>query len=175
MAISVQRPATPIPGRGGVNVRMQAKLGGDLPGVEEYLSFYPYSCFEQQASIAIGLRNQAAWNALMGALPEYLDRDGMMKYWPLLRYGSDTLTAYVLSVADEAGWEIPDDSRRRMEAALVGFIEGRVSARLGPADRRPGHSQGGRAWRRCRGGTKRSTPSGSTVSRSNRTCGRPRR
>ncbi len=125
-AISVQRPTDAIPGRGGVNVRMQARLAGDLPGVEEYLSFYPYSCFEQQASVAVGLRNRPAWNTLMSAIPEYLDRDGLLKYWPLLRDGSDALTAYVLSVADEAGWEIPDDSRRRMEAALVGFLEGRI-------------------------------------------------
>ncbi|TMH53444.1 MAG: alpha-2-macroglobulin, partial [Betaproteobacteria bacterium] len=125
-SIAVQRPADAIPGRGGVNVRMQAKLAGDLPGVREYLSWYPYSCFEQQASSAIGLRDQARWDALMRALPEYLDSDGLLKYWVPLRYGSDTLTAYVLSVGSEAGWAIPDDSRRRMEAALVGFVEGRV-------------------------------------------------
>ncbi len=125
-SVAVQLPPDAIPGRGGVNVRMQAKLGGDLAGVEEYLSRYPYSCFEQKASIAVGLRNRSAWIALMGILPDYLDRDGMVKFWPVLRYGSDALTAYVLSVADEAGWEIPDDSRRRMETALVGFVEGRV-------------------------------------------------
>ncbi len=126
LTIAVQRPSDAIPGRGGVNVRMQARLGGDLPGVKEFLSLYPYSCFEQKASVAVGLRDRSAWSALMGALPEYLDRDGMVKYWPPLRYGSDALTAYVLSVGDEAGWAIPDDSRQRMEAALVGFLEGRV-------------------------------------------------
>lgn len=127
LAVSVQRPPDAIPGRGGVGVRMQAKLAGDLAGVDEYLSRYPYSCFEQKASIAVGLQDQAAWNALMRVLPEYLDRDGLVKYWPILRYGSDTLTAYVLSVADEAGWDIPEDSRHRMEAAMIGFVEGRVS------------------------------------------------
>lgn len=127
LAISVQLPSDAIPGRGGIGVRMQAKLAGDLAGVDEYLSRYPYTCFEQRASVAVGLQSRVAWDALMGALPEYIDRDGLVKYWPLLRDGSDTLTAYVLSVADEAGWEIPDDSRRRMETALVGFIEGRVS------------------------------------------------
>jgi len=125
-AISVQRPVDAIPGRGGVNVRMQAKLAGDLPGVREYLSLYPYTCFEQQVSIMVGLRDHFGWNVLMSVLPAYLDSEGLVKYWPLLRYGSDTLTAYVLAVGDEAGWEIPEDSRRRMEAALVGFVEGRV-------------------------------------------------
>ena len=126
LAIAVLRPGDAIPGRGGINVRMQAKLAGDLPGVDEYLSRYSYSCFEQRASIAIGRRDRSAWSALMNALPGYLDRDGMVKYWPPLRDGSDALTAYVLAVADEAGWAIPDDSRQRMEAALVGFVEGRV-------------------------------------------------
>ena len=54
-SITVQRPVDAIPGRGGVDVRLQAKLGGDLPGVREYFSFYPYSCLEQRASIAVGL------------------------------------------------------------------------------------------------------------------------
>ena len=62
----------------------------------------------------------------MRALPEYLDRDGLVKYFPMLREGDDSLTAYVLSVADEAGWEIPEDLRNRMERALIGFVEGRV-------------------------------------------------
>ena len=35
-SITVQRPVDAIPGRGGIDVRMQAKLGGDLPGVREY-------------------------------------------------------------------------------------------------------------------------------------------
>ncbi len=122
----VQRPQDAIPGRGGVNVRMQGKLAGDLPGVREYLSWYPYSCFEQMTSIAIGLRDRGRWDAAMRALPDYLDRDGLVKFWPILRDGDDSLTAYVLSIGDEAGWEIPEDARTRMEQALIGFVEGRV-------------------------------------------------
>ena len=68
---------------------MQAKLGGDLPGVREYFQFYPYSCLEQRASIAIGLGNPAQWNALMGGITDYMDRDGLLKYWPFLRDGDD--------------------------------------------------------------------------------------
>jgi alpha-2-macroglobulin len=125
-SIVVQRPDDAIPGRGGVNVRMQAKLAGDLPGVREYLAQYPYSCFEQRISIAIGTRDPQRWATLMRALPDYLDRDGMVKYWPILRDGDDALTAYVLAVSGEAGWQIPDDLRGRMQQALIGFVEGRV-------------------------------------------------
>jgi len=126
-SVVVQRPQDAIPGRGGVNVRMQGKLAGDLPGVREYLSWYPYSCFEQMVSIAIGLRDKGRWDAAMRALPDYLDRDGLVKFWPILRDGDDSLTAYVLSIGDESGWEIPDEARARMEQALIGFVEGRVA------------------------------------------------
>jgi len=125
-SITVQIPFDALPGRGGVNVRMQAKLAGDMPGVREYLTQYPYSCFEQRTSVAIGLGDERRWASLMRALPDYLDRDGLVKYWPILRDGDDSLTAYVLSVASEAGWEIPDDLRTRMQQALIGFVEGRV-------------------------------------------------
>ena len=54
----VQRPADAIAGRGGVNVQVQAKLAGDLPGVRDFLQRYPFTCFEQRASIAIGLRDR---------------------------------------------------------------------------------------------------------------------
>ncbi len=125
-AVEIQQPADALPGRGGLDVLMQAKLGSDLPAVREYLARYPYSCFEQRASVAIGLRDADRWSALMRALPDYLDRDGMVKFWPILRNGDDSLTAYALSVARAAGWEIPEALRTRMEQALIGFVEGRV-------------------------------------------------
>ncbi len=125
-SIPVERPADAIPGRGGVAVQMQASLAGELPGVRDFLQRYPYSCFEQRASVAIGLRDAARWNALMAALPDYLDRDGLVRYWTVMRDGDDALTAYLLSVAHEAGFAIPDRERQRMEQALVAFVEGRV-------------------------------------------------
>ena len=44
----------------------------------------------------------------------------------LLRDGDDTLTAYVLSVAGEAGWAIPERERSRMEQALIGLDDSRL-------------------------------------------------
>ncbi len=124
--IAVARPADALPGRGGIAVRLQARLGGDLPGVREYLERYPYTCFEQRVSTAVGLGDAKRWDALMRALPGYLDRDGLVKYFTLLRDGDDALTAYVLAIADEAGYAIPAELRARMEQALVAFVEGRI-------------------------------------------------
>jgi len=125
-AVPVERPADALPGRGGVNVQVQATLAGELPGVRDWLARYPYTCFEQRASVAIGLRDPARWSAVMASLPDHLDRDGLVRYWPVLRDGDDALTAYVLSIAAEAGYAIPDRERAKMEQALIGFVEGRV-------------------------------------------------
>jgi len=84
----------------------------------------------------VGLRDANRWNALMATLPDHLDRDGFVRYWPVMRDGDDALTAYVLSVAAEAGFAIPERERMRMEQALVAFVEGRVirSSALPTAD-----------------------------------------
>ncbi|MBS0320352.1 MAG: alpha-2-macroglobulin, partial [Proteobacteria bacterium] len=124
--IPVARPADALPGRGGIAVTAQNKLAGEMPGVAEYLARYPFDCFEQLASVAIGLRDRARWDALMARMPAYVDRDGLVRYWPFLVRGDDALTAYVYSVADEAGYPLPDDLRAQLERGLVGFVEGRI-------------------------------------------------
>jgi len=124
--LPVAIPSDAIPGRGGVRVSLLKSLAGELAGVQEYMSRYPYTCFEQLASQAIALRDSARWNGLMSALPAYLDADGFAKYFPMLRDGSDVLTAYLLTIANGAGWSIPDASRARMISALERFVQGRV-------------------------------------------------
>lgn len=126
LEMTVALPKDAIPGRGGIRVQLQSRLADELAGVREYMSRYPYTCFEQRASVAVALRDETQWDRVMSNLPSYLDRDGLVKYFPMMEYGSDTLTAYVLSIADEAGYDIPENSKARMERALVGFIEGRV-------------------------------------------------
>lgn len=125
--IAVERPADALPGRGGIDVTVQNRLAGDMPGVRAYLSRYPFNCFEQLASVAIGLRDRAGWDALMAQLPAYLDSDGLLRFWPFLTRGDDYLTAYLLSVADQAGYPLPDDARKKMETGLIAFVEGRIS------------------------------------------------
>ncbi len=66
------------------------------------------------------------WKDLMSALPSHLDSDGLAKYFPAMRYGSETLTSYLLAIAHEAGWAIPAETREKMETGLRKFIEGSI-------------------------------------------------
>ncbi len=125
--LPVEIPADAIPGRGGVQVSLKPKLAGDLPGVREWMSRFPYTCIEQLASRAVALRDQGLWNMVMAILPSHLDRDGFAKYFSSMSLGSDVLTTYLLSIANEAGWQIPETSRDRMQSALQRFVAGQVA------------------------------------------------
>jgi len=52
----------------------------------------------------------------MAVLPSYLDRDGFAKYFSAMREGSDALTVYLLSVADESRWAFPTPRARACSA-----------------------------------------------------------
>ncbi|MCL2877864.1 MAG: MG2 domain-containing protein [Acidobacteria bacterium] len=126
-SIPVERPAGAVRNAGELRVAFQARLTDSLDGVIEYMSNYPYTCLEQQTSKAVALRNFELWKSVMAKLPAYLDSDGLAKYFTVMRQGDDTLTAYLISIAHEAGWEIPANARERMLDGLRGFVEGRVT------------------------------------------------
>lgn len=126
LEMKVKLPSDAIPGRGGIDIALRARLSDGMGGVTRFMRNYPYTCLEQKVSRAVALRDPDLWKAIMAGLPSYLDRDGLVKYFPLMTEGSDTLTAYILSLADEARWEVPDTSRERMLKGLEGFIQGRV-------------------------------------------------
>lgn len=125
-AMTVQPPADAVPGRGGIRASFAARLGGDLPGVRDWMTAYPYTCLEQRASQAVALRDEASWRGIGAMLPAFLDSDGLAKYFASMEQGSDTLTAYLLSVAAEAGYELPAMARSRMLDGLEAFVEGRI-------------------------------------------------
>jgi uncharacterized protein YfaS (alpha-2-macroglobulin family) len=125
-SMQVALPDDAVPGRGGVQVQFSPALGGDLPGVQAYMQKYPYRCFEQVTSRSIALHDRAMWQSAVDTLPAHLDSDGLIKYFATMYQGSDTLTAYVLSAAAEAGYEIPEDLRGRMESGLLAFVHGKV-------------------------------------------------
>lgn len=121
--------------RGGIAVSLQSKLSDGMPGVRRWFQRYPYSCLEQQISRALGLRDAAQWQAVVARMPVYLDRDGLANYFPpgddSGSTGSTTLTAYLLSVANEAAkldkrFALPDDLRAKLEGGLASFVEGRI-------------------------------------------------
>jgi uncharacterized protein YfaS (alpha-2-macroglobulin family) len=121
--------------RGAIDVTVKPKLADGLAGVGSYFLAYPWHCLEQDASIAVGLRDTARWKKLVDVLPLYLDQDGLANYFPprdaAPARGSDTLTAYLLSLsaaASENGQDftIPAALKARMEAGLTGFVEGRI-------------------------------------------------
>ncbi len=126
LVMKVAPPSDAIPGRGGVSVGLRSRLSEGLGGVIRYMKDYPYTCLEQKVSRAIALRDPDRWKSIMAELPSYLDRDGLAKYFPAMSSGSDALTAYILSVAGEAGREIPGGARERMVEGLQGFVEGKV-------------------------------------------------
>ncbi|MYN11281.1 alpha-2-macroglobulin family protein [Pseudoduganella aquatica] len=126
-SMQVQMPADALPGRGGVQTLFAARLGSELPGVRDYMQAYPYTCFEQNTSRAIALRDRERWQKLAAQLPAYLDSDGLLKYFPVMEQGSDSLTAYVLSAVQEAGFTIPAELKARMEDALLNFVQGRIT------------------------------------------------
>ena len=126
LALAIEKPKDAVPGKGGVNVSFRKKLSNGMGGVTWYMKNYPYTCMEQKASRAVALRDESLWNGVIAELPAHLDSDGLVKYFPTCLVGSDTLTAYMLSVSNEAGWAIPADLKDRMLTGLRGFIEGKV-------------------------------------------------
>ncbi|MEP6875803.1 MAG: alpha-2-macroglobulin family protein, partial [Burkholderiales bacterium] len=120
--------------RGGINVSVQPKLTGALPGMRRYFETYPFICLEQKTSKSVGLKDATLWAAVANSLPTYLDSDGLAAYFPPRAEdaprGSDTLTAYVLAATNEAGFELPALARDAMLNGLTAFVEGRIERKF---------------------------------------------
>ena len=128
-AVALAPPAGSLPGRGGIALSLAPGLAGAADGLRRYFSEYPYACLEQKTSRAIVLDDQAAWRRLAAELPAYLDRDGLVRYYPSAGgagRGSSVLSAYLLAISHEAGWALPEASREKMLLALQAFVEGRI-------------------------------------------------
>lgn len=113
-----------LPDTGGVKVRLEKSLAANLGGVRRYMEEYPYGCLEQQTSRAVALRDESRWKAISGNLSSYIDGSGLLKYFPQAIWGSDSLTSYVLSISNEAGYVIPENELRKIIVGLQGFVTG---------------------------------------------------
>jgi uncharacterized protein YfaS (alpha-2-macroglobulin family) len=125
-SMDIEKPSDALPGKGGIQVSLKPRLSDGLGGVIWFMKQYPYTCMEQKTSRAVALRDEELWKNVIAELPAHLDSDGLVKYFPSMLQGSDVLTSYIVSIAHEAGWEIPADIKDRMQKGLKGFIEGRV-------------------------------------------------
>ena len=124
----VALPGGALPGRGGIDVALNRSLGGSLPGVRAYMAAYPYDCIEQRLSVAVALRDRARWDAAAALLPAYLDRDGLVRFFPAdWIAGDDSLTAYLLRLSADADWPLPPAVKAKMVAGLTGFVGGQVA------------------------------------------------
>ena len=133
-SVPVAAPADALPGRSQLVATLQPRLSGALPGLQRYFQTYPYSCLEQKTSRSIALHDARAWATLRDELPAYLDADGLANYFPVAAgsaaRGSDRLTAYLLTSAQQAGLAWPDAQREAMLAGLTAFVEGRLQRRF---------------------------------------------
>jgi len=127
----VARPADALVGEGGVQVALSPSLAAGLDGVRDWMRQYPYLCLEQRVSRAVALGDSQLWRGIIADLPSYTDSDGLLKYFPSMTNGSDVLTAYIVSIAREAGLAIPPDLESKLERGLRNFVEGKI-VRDGP-------------------------------------------
>ncbi|MET0333054.1 MAG: MG2 domain-containing protein [Rhizobacter sp.] len=136
MPVAVPADALPETGvkRGGLNVAVQPKLTGALPGIRRYFETYPFICLEQKTSKAVGLKDAKLWATVANSLPTYLDRDGLASYFPPRAddgpAGSDRLTAYLIAATHEAGFELPGSAQAQMLDGLTAFVEGRIERKF---------------------------------------------
>lgn len=126
--VGVNLPQNALPNQGGVKVSLIPSLAGGLDTVKDTLANYPFESLELDISRAIALSSRALWEKAMAKLPSHLDAEGFVMYYPSAStaQGSDVLTAYVLSLAQYAGFEVPQAAREKMISALTGFVEGRA-------------------------------------------------
>jgi len=125
--LEIERPQDALPERGGVRVSLSPRIAESLNGVTEYMTSYPYGCMEQKISVAIALQDENLWKRLMAQIASHMDSDGLVKYFPTMTLGSPVLTSYIVAIAHEAGREIPEGLREKMETGLRGFVEGSIN------------------------------------------------
>ncbi|MDG2308779.1 MAG: MG2 domain-containing protein [Candidatus Binatia bacterium] len=125
--LPVARPADALTDKGGVVVALAGSLADGLAGVRGWMRDYPYTCLEQQVSRAIVLDDDAQWSTIIQGLSSYVDREGLLKFFPTMDRGSPVLTAYVLEIAHLAERPLPSDLQERMESALIRFIQGKTA------------------------------------------------
>jgi uncharacterized protein YfaS (alpha-2-macroglobulin family) len=117
-SLTVAQPSTATSNAGGVTVRWQDSIvEAAVRGAREWMANYPYSCMEQRSSKAAVSGDPEQWKKAMATLPRHMDKAGFVSYFPD-EGGSETLTAYLLDIADAYGLPVPEKEKKRMQNAL---------------------------------------------------------
>lgn len=135
--LPVQAPPTAQQGRdgrleGGIALDVSASLVGSLESVGDWWRAYPYTCLEQSASQAMALNDAQRWAKVVMRLGTHMDDDGLLRYFAGPGQGSEVLTAYLVSMIDDARrlglpLSVPEDLLERMLDGLQAFAQGRIS------------------------------------------------
>ncbi|RYZ93706.1 MAG: hypothetical protein EOP11_27405, partial [Proteobacteria bacterium] len=126
LKLNAAPPKDAFPGTASMEVRVEKKLSSNLGAVKTYMEAYPYRCLEQQVSKVITAQDKKAWRSLAKTFPQYADAKGLLKYFPEMGEGSEVLTAYVLSIAEAGGYEVPPAFLPTALEGLKNFVEGKV-------------------------------------------------
>lgn len=112
------------------NVQLTAipTLATTLPGVKNFWDNYAYDCFEQRLSRAVSTNSEKLFNDLMKISDSYLDSDGLVKFYPSVRWGSVFLTNYVLQITHYKGWTLNPSFREKALEGLNRYFNGTLTA-----------------------------------------------
>ncbi|QDK36338.1 alpha-2-macroglobulin [Bdellovibrio sp. NC01] len=124
--IALKQAAGAEPGSSSVIVEASASIGSNDSGIKDFWKNYQYNCLEQQISRAVSLNDKNMWKKIEARLSTYMDGQGLLTYFPSGTYGSVALTSYVLSIANEAGFELSDENEQKLLGALSAYSEGRL-------------------------------------------------
>jgi uncharacterized protein YfaS (alpha-2-macroglobulin family) len=127
--IPVKQPSDAIAGKGGLGVHARGTLVSGLAGVKSYMDDYPYTCLEQKVSRGIVLEDKNEIERIIEGMPTYLDRLGLLKFFPVSLCGSAQLTRYIMNILAENEYNIPQATRARMISGLTSYVQGNNSCR----------------------------------------------
>ncbi len=111
---------------GGIRAGVRARLADSQSAVTDYMKHYPYGCLEQKISTAVALRDKARWNHWMARISGYMDAEGLAKYFPASQAGDPVLTAYLIAISHEAGWDLPEAFILQAASGLRKFVDGGI-------------------------------------------------
>lgn len=130
--IEVHLPKDAFAHIGGLHVALKRSLA-EIDTLQSQATSYPFENLEGLFSRAVIMSDSKQWKQLTQKLPSYLDAEGFAKYFATRNEGSgsDVLTAYILNVSAHARvllgeeFELSDETKLRLIAALISFVEGR--------------------------------------------------